>query len=301
MAAIESLRTALSALARDPVLFLGGLLYGAVVLPQNALSLAGVQYVPTLIQILTFFVTPFVVAGIIGMAAEAVDGETSFGTLTRVGRGRYVSLLLGNLVEFGIVFLFGVVFLIAIVAAALTVGVGLEAGGLGVGALAAALLVFGLLLLAFVAVMFFIQFFPVAIVVDEAGAVEGFKESASLVRSNLFSTLGYSIISFLVTVVTSLPLTGYFLYQRFGGGLPTSPPATPGTGPGSTPTPGMGAGMESFFSTSQSALSTSQIVVVSAALLVLTAVLLTFQQTYATAFYRRHSESIEDRVLNDAP
>ena len=293
MAAIQSLRTALAALGRNPVLFAGGLAYGLVVLPQRALSWAGVQSAALLLQIVTFFVTPLLVAGLIGMAAEAIDGDTGLGTFTRVGRERYVPLLIGKFVEFGINLLFGFLFVVAAIVAVVVVGVGFAGGSPAVGG-GSLLLVVGLfaaVVLVALLVVFFIQFFPVAIVADGAGAIEGFKLSVSLVRSNLLATLGYSIINFLVVVATTLPVAGFALYRSFGGQFPPSPDTMPGAGAGGFP--GAGGGMRAAF-------STTEIVALAAVTLALTTLLTTFGRTYAMAFYRRHSASVEDRVLNES-
>ena len=286
MPAIESLRTALRSLARNPVLFLPGLLYGLILLPQTATQLLGIPLVPFLLQVVTFFVTPFVVAGILGMAAESLGGETDLSTFASVGKARYVPLLLGNFIQLGIAIAFGVLFVVVALVTIFVVGVG---GGLAGGftgasagslAIAAALVVVVVLL--WIVVAFFIQFFGVAIVVDGADAIDGFRRSVSLVRSNLVSALGYSVINFLVGVLTSLPVTafvGYRAFQRAQAGAPAG---------GTPPTGGFGA---------MTLLSPVEVAAVSLLSLALAMVLTAFRQTYATAFYTRHDQSVEERVL----
>ncbi|MFB6129839.1 MAG: hypothetical protein ABEJ28_03350, partial [Salinigranum sp.] len=232
MAAIQALQTALDALRRNPVLFLGGLILGAILLPQSALQLLQVPLAPFALQVVTFFVTPFVVAGLVGMADESLAGSTRLGTLTAVGRDRYVPLLLGNFVQLAIFVVFGVAFVIVAVVWAVTMGAsaagGLTPGAIGAGAVLGVLLVVGLLVLVLIVVMFFIQFFAVAIVVDEEGPIEGFSASFGLVRRNLLSTLGYSIINFVVAVVATAPVSGFVLYRTFSNinaAAPGQPPA----------------------------------------------------------------------------
>ena len=300
MAAIRSLREALGALVGSPVLFLAGLAYGIVVLPQTALQLMGVPLAPTVLQIVTFFVTPFVVAGLIGMADEALDRDTSLSTLTSVGRERYVPLLLGNLVNFAIAIVFGILFVIVVLVAVFTVGLGAVAGESAGGAAGGAALggslllvvgLFALVLLLFLLVSFFIQFYPVAIVAGRTGAVDGFRESVSLVRNNLLPALGYSIISLVVGLVTAVPTVGFIIFrqiqqvQEMGAGG-----AGAGAGAGGFPGAGAGAGGFSLFSPAEAAL-------VAAVGLATTMLLTTFQQTYATAFYRDH----RDGGLGGAP
>lgn len=285
MAAIASLRRAVGALTSNPVLFLGGLALGLIVFPQTALQLLGVPIAPTLLQVVTFFITPFVLAGLIGMADEGLDGDTSLSTLTSVGRSRYVSLLFGKLIEFAIAAVFGIVFFVVAIVFAIVVGVsafgagagGISPGAVGGGALIFGAVVFGVLVLAFVVVSFFIQFFPVAIVVDELGGVDGFRRSYAVVRSNLLPALGFSVINLLVSLLTAIPVTGFVVWRTFqrmdaiGAG---------GTPPGAQP--GFGTGMGLF--------STTEALALAVVALAMTTVLTTFYQAYATAFYRDHRD-----------
>jgi hypothetical protein len=296
MPALESLQTAVGALVRTPVLFVAGLAYGLILLPQTATQLLGIPFLPLLLQVATFFVTPFLVAGLIGMADEAIgENTTSLGRLTAVGRERYVPLLLGNLIQFGIVVAFGVVFFVVVLAGGvMALGAGGAAGSAGFGGAAIAIVALvALLLLLFLLVFFFIQFFQVSIVAGERDAVEGFKESVSLVRSNLLATLGYSVINLVVSLLTSAPVTAFVMWRSLqqSGGLPAtgSGAQQPMTGVG-------GSAMTSLFSPAEA-------VALALVTLAITMVLTTFQQTYATAFYRRHdvtrSQSIEERVLDE--
>lgn len=287
MAAIASLRRALGALTGSPVLFLGGLALGVILLPQTVTQLAGVPAVPFLLQVVTFFVTPFVVAGLIGMADEALDGGTSLSTLRAVGRERYVPLLFGNLIEFAITVVFGIVAVILAVVFAVVVGVsavgaggGFSPAAVGSGALVFAALVFGVLLLAFLVVVFFVQFFPVAIVVDELGSIDGFRRSYAVVRSNLLPALGFSLINLLISLASAAPVTGFALWrtlQRLEG-------VGAGPAPGPGPEPGMGLASGLF--------TTTEAVAVGLVSLALSVVLTTFFQTYATAFYRDHRRDV---------
>ncbi|WP_101296424.1 DUF7847 domain-containing protein [Halegenticoccus soli] len=281
MSAIGSLRTAVGALLGSPVLFLAALVYGLVVLPQNALSLVGVPLLPQLIQVLTFFVTPFLLAGIVGMAAEAIeDGDTRLGTLVGVGKSRYLTMLLGKLAEtaifvvFFILAFFGVLF--AVIGAG--VGGGFAAGNAGPAALLPLLAVVALVVIPFLLVTFFIQFFPVAIVVEEAGAVESFKRSYAVVRNNLLSALGYSVVSLAVSLLLGAPLGGYVLFRSLGASGPGMD-ATTGA-PGAAPVPDPTSVATPF--------SPPEIAGVAALSLALTTVLFAFRNAYAVAFFAEH-------------
>ncbi|MFC6826190.1 hypothetical protein [Halopelagius fulvigenes] len=282
MAAIDALRSALSALGRNPVLFLVGLLYGLIVLPQQALSLTSLSFLSYPLQILTFFVTPFVVAGLLGMASEGLDGETSLSTLTRVGRDRYVPLLVGSIVEFAILLVFGVVAtIVGVVAAVGLLGAG-GAGGAGGGAMLAVGALVVVLVLALLVLHFFIQFYSVAIVVGEAGALDGFRESYRLVRDNLVSALGYSVINLVVSILTTIPITGFVVWQTFQNLPQLQDGAGAGAGAGASAVAGGAAPMQAL------GFSTQEVLLVSVISLATTMLLFTFQRTYATAFYRAH-------------
>jgi hypothetical protein len=296
MSAVQSLRTAVDALSRNPVLFLGGLVYALVVLPQRALQLASVPLAPAALQLFTFFLTPFVVAGVVGMAREALDGDAEFGAFTATGKGRYVALLLATLVEFGIQLAFGIAFLVlalvTVVAAGGSVGpVGLAGAALGV-----------VLALAYLVVLFLVQFYPVLVVVDDAGPVDAVTGSVDFVRSNVASTLGYSVVTVVLGGLAALPVSGFAAYRFLTSGAgsgetpgPIGGGMSPG-GPGAGGTPGMG---ELFGGGVGLGLSTPEVVALSLVSAATTALFFAFRHTYATAFYRLNGRSVEERVLDD--
>jgi hypothetical protein len=299
MSAVQSLRTATSALSRSPILFLGGLAYALVVLPQRALQLAGIPLAPAALQLVTFFVTPFVLAGVVGMAREALDGDTSFGAFTATGRDRYVDLLLATLVEFGIQLAFGVAFLV-LALIALVVG----GGGAGTAALAGAAL--GVLLaVVYLAVLFLVQFYPVIVVVDDAGPVDAITDSVAFVRANVVSTLGYSVVTVVLGGVAALPVSGFAAYRVLTGTGPTGGDTPGPIGGGMSPGgPGAGSGtgapeMADLLSGAGLGLSTPEVVALALVSAVTTTLFFAFRQTYATAFYRRNGRSVEERVLGD--
>ena len=283
MAAIEALQTAVGTLRRNPVLFLAGLILGLILLPQTVVQFLQVPLLPFALQVVTFFVTPFVVAGLLGMADEGLSGRTGLGTLTGVGRERYLPLLLGNVVQFAIVAVFGIAFTIGAFAAILSLGISTGGQFAPEAMSAGTLLVIGgaflLLMLAFLVVYFFVQFFSVAIVVAEEGPISGFTASYGFVRRNLLSTLGYSVITFIVALVTSTPITGFVLLRT----LQNAGTQTPEQAPAAT------AGL----------FSPAEVAAIAVFSLALSTVLQTFQQTYAVAFWRRHADDAESDVDED--
>mgnify|MGYP000188678198 FL=1 len=298
MSAIESLRTAVGTLRRHPVLVLGGACYGLVVMPQRALQLAGVPIAPALLQMLTFFVTPFVLAGVVGMARTALVGETSVDELVAVGKDRYVDLLLATLLAFGIKLAFGIVLVV------LAVGL-LATGGSGTGALVGAALVV-VVVLVYLAVLMLIQFYPVIVVVDDAGPVDAVTDSVDFVRSNPVGTLGFTAVTVLLGAVAALPVTGVAAYSFVTSGAESGGSPGPIGGGMSPGGPGAGAGatngtaaLGDALASGGLGLSTPEVLALSLVSVAAAALLVAFRLTYATAFYRSNARSIEERVLDE--
>ena len=204
MAAIRSLQPALRSLVRNPILLVVTGAVGILQLPQLLAPTTG-PLLSTVISlgmsgVLLLFL-PFYQGGILGMGDEARNGSTSIGTLIEVGKSNYVSLLLSYVVVLAIAVAFGIIVgLLTVVG-----GIGLIAGGgqsspgflavspaiLAVGGIVSLLLVVG-----YLGVMVFIQFYGHEIVLNDAAVGEAFTGSIGLVRNNLLSTIGYSLIIF---------------------------------------------------------------------------------------------------------
>jgi len=204
MAAIRSLQPALRSLVRNPILLVVTGAVGILQLPQLLAPTTG-PLLSTVISlgmsgVLLLFL-PFYQGGILGMGDEARNGSTSIGTLIEVGKSNYVSLLLSYVVVLAIAVAFGIIVgLLTVVG-----GIGLIAGGgqsspgflavspaiLAVGGIVSLLLVVG-----YLGTMVFIQFYGHEIVLNDAAVGEAFTGSIGLVRNNLLSTIGYSLIIF---------------------------------------------------------------------------------------------------------
>jgi hypothetical protein len=282
MATIRSLVESVGVLKRNPVLFAVGALYAVILLPQTALSTFGIPILPNIVQLVTFFITPLVVAGLVGMAYEGRVRDTSFETFKKVGRDRYVSVLLGNLLQFGIWVGFAIVsFLVAIVFV-FAVGFGSAAatdGGQGVGALLGGVgilgvAVFGLIFLAFLGVQFLIQFYAVSIVVDNVGVVDGFRNSVQVVVGNIVQALGFGVINLVIGTAIALPTILLFLLPLLQGQLGMQ------LGVGRALSGGSGTGM--------TLLSRLAVVVYS---FLVSIVVTPFQQAFSVSFYDNHTES----------
>jgi hypothetical protein len=289
MAAVRALQNAVGALTSNPIMFLVGLAVGVVTLPQTALGLLSIPLAPQALQIVTFFITPLLVAALIGMADEALEGaSTSLTTGRSVGVDRYVPLLLGNLLKFALDLVFGVILAVVAIVGVI-VGFGAVAAGSGPGNIdpqalgGAALVVVAVVLLVvliYVVVQFFIQFFQVSIVAAQRDFLDGFRDSVGLVRNNLLATFGYAIINLVIAVLVSLPVVGFSIFRTVQR-LDEIGAAQPGTAPGAGgAAPGAGAAL----------FSTPEVLAISAIGLLFTTLLLPFNQAFATSFYRLHSD-----------
>lgn len=202
MAALKSLRPAIRALVRNPILAVLIGLFGVVQLPQFALQ-SSRPLVASIVSLgitgVMVLVVPFFQGGILGMADEALNGRTTLGQFVSSGKEHYVSLLVAYLAIFAVNLVLGFAAMMGIIFG----GVGLFAGG-GEPDLAvlAVLVAIGLVfVLAYLLFTFVIQFYAHAIVLSGTDLVAGFKRSVSLVRHNLVSVLGYTAILLVGSVV----------------------------------------------------------------------------------------------------
>lgn len=296
--ALHSFKRAVGTVAGSPVLLAGGVATAAIVAPQTVLSYVGnfggaplgglSGVVASVLSVLTFFITPLVVAGTLGMAREALDeGRTSLDTFTGVARDRYVPLLLGFLLRVGLTVVLGlaaaVVGFLGLLALLFVVGVSAGAGGSlspgalldGVGVAAFAVLALTLVVaaLVFYLPLFFLQFFHVSVVTERAGAVEGFTRSYRAVRQNLLSSLGFSALNIAVSVLPSVPLfawVGLEAWERIQRGTLVQTTAETTT-----------------------LLSTTEVLALTGVVVLAQVVLVPVQHTFATAFYGAASEPRE--------
>ena len=240
MLALSELRETVFRLREQPVLFVPGLVYAVLVAPQTVLLLSDGAL---LWRAISFPVTPFVIAGLVGMANEARSGQTTLGTFVSVGKRRYAALLAGSSMKF---LIDGAVWyastLIVLVANgvagrpvprntdypvevlphtfefAIRMGGQLpELGGPRTGVVLAAFLLAAVIP---VAVNVSLQFYAVAIVAEGAEwDEEAFRSSAALVTRNPTAVLGFTAVHAVIALLASaaaliawagLPLTMAF-------------------------------------------------------------------------------------------
>lgn len=255
MAALQSLRPAVGGIVRNPILVVVAAVFAVAQLP-NLLVPPSMPVLSLAVSIGLFGVfvlgLPFAQGGFLGMADEAVAGRTRLETFLSVGKEHYVSLLLGYLVLLALNFAFGFLAFFGAMAVvlggaytaagsagagnAMATGTSAGAGGAATGAgglgadptiLAAAALVGLGLLLVYLLVTFFIQFYAHAVVLDETDLVAGFRRSAGLVRRNLLSVFGYTVILFVGGTVFGgvAALSSAVAAVALGGGMADGSPA----------------------------------------------------------------------------
>lgn len=209
MAVFTSLGRVPDALARNPVLFVPVAGYLLLLLPEffaGSLSPQLQSSLSLVWTLLTLVLPPFYVGGLLSMVDEALDGDTRLGTFLDGGKGNYVQLLIGYVILGAVNMVIGVVIVIVAIVGFVVV---LGSDGLG-SASSATLAVLGvvglLIVLAYLALNFFLQFYSQAIVIDGDTAIAAFKHSISLVRGNLLAAFGFMLVHGIIGFVGVVPL-----------------------------------------------------------------------------------------------
>ncbi|RLM89100.1 hypothetical protein [Haloarcula sp. Atlit-7R] len=197
MVVLNALRRTPSALRRNPVLLVPILVISLFQVPQLALQAANplLSSVVSLGLSLVFLVVmPFFQGGLIAMADEALNGRTALQTFIDDGKANYVSILVAYLALVAVNFTLGMIaFFVALFGGVFVLGSGgLESANIAV--LAVIGTVVAIVVLLYLLVLFFVQFYGQAIVLEDMGAVDGLKHSVSVVRHHLVSMLGYSVL-----------------------------------------------------------------------------------------------------------
>lgn len=199
MALQTALRRTPSTLASNPVLFVPVLVLTLLQVPQLLLQSSA----PILASILSLALSalylvlvPFVQAGLIGMADEALDGRTSLSTFVAAGKEHFVSVFVVYLILLAVNIALGVIAFIAGIVGVVSFYPGGAAGtgGPNTALLAVVAVVVLAAVLAYLVVAFLIQFYGQAIVIDDYGAIDSIRHSVGVVRRNVVSVLGYTLL-----------------------------------------------------------------------------------------------------------
>jgi hypothetical protein len=193
MVLVSALKDGYTALRSNPILLAAGLLVGGGSQLQYAEHLINSPLVSAGTLLAWLVVFPFVLGGFLGTARAAVEGtDTSVSRFVTAARTNYIRLLLGT-----------VLFVLLVLGAA--IGLGFVGFILGIGSMALgaihemAAFVAGVVsilfwLLSILAVILFVQFYDSAIVIEDQGVMDAFRRSIGLVRSNLKSVAGFSLV-----------------------------------------------------------------------------------------------------------
>ncbi|OYR49003.1 hypothetical protein [Halorubrum sp. Ea8] len=182
-----------TALRANPILFVAGLLVGGGSQLQYVGQLTNSPVLSAGVSLSWLVVFPFVLGGFIGTAQAAIEGKDP--SLTRfftAARTHYFALLfatvvflllvLGTAIGLGLIgFVLGIV---PIALAAINRTAGLVAG---IGSMI-------IWLVSILAVIMFVQFYDTAIVLEDQSVTDAFRRSIALVRSNIKSVAGFSLV-----------------------------------------------------------------------------------------------------------
>jgi len=199
--ALNSLRQTPSTLLENPILFVPVVILMAFQVPQLALQstdpfLSGI--VSLGLSSVFIVLMPFFQGGLIGMADEAIDRRTTFQTFIEEGKSNYVSILVAYFGLMAINFLLGMIAFVGVIFGGALLFQNGDPQSVTTGGLAVVSLIVAIVFLMYLLLLFFAQFYGQAIVLDGRNVVGGFKQSISVVRHHLVSTLGYSLIGAIV-------------------------------------------------------------------------------------------------------
>mgnify|MGYP006275971021 FL=1 len=210
MRPLNALHQAIATAIREPVVIAVAALIALVQLPALLARLLPptVAVVASLsINLLTLLLVPFTQGGMLGIADGALDGHASIRLFLAEGRDNYVSLFGAYVVltALGIAAVIVIMLLLLFGAGFGAVTSRVDSGAVGGSLFDAFGIVFlgSFVLFGVLGVLgfLFIQFYAQAIVIDDCGALGGFKRSVTLVREHFLATLGYSVIAFIITGV----------------------------------------------------------------------------------------------------
>jgi hypothetical protein len=197
MAVFAALRRSPGAVVRNPVLLVPVLAVVLVQLPTVLLQSVNpiLASVASLVVSLLFVAAvPFVQAGLLAMADESLDGSTSLATFVDSGKRHYVPVLVAYLAIMAVNAGIGMAgFVIALAGGAAILGAG--AAGSSLPVVAAVGLLLALVALGYLTVVFLVQFYGQAIVLEDRGAVDGLTRSVAVVRANLAGSVGYAVVA----------------------------------------------------------------------------------------------------------
>ena len=204
MVLVSAFKDGSAALRANPILLVAGLLVGAGGQLQYLDLVVDSPLVSAGASLGWLIAFPFGLGGFIGTARAAIDGtDTSIHQFVTTARTHYLRLLLatgaflliilGTAIGLGLV---GLVFGIGSMALAAINEMAAFAAGVG------SMLVW---LVSILVVIMFVQFYDAAIVIEKQSVTDSFRRSIALVRSNLTSVVGFSLVWTLLVNLFFIP------------------------------------------------------------------------------------------------
>ncbi|MFT4957945.1 MAG: hypothetical protein ACI9EZ_001265 [Halobacteriales archaeon] len=212
MTVIASFRDGLRILSDNPRLLAAAVIVASVGHLATFGELAGVPYGTVLGNVGWVLTFPFLLSGFIGMAAPAIENaDASFDRFLRAGRRHYGRMLVAPIVLVAIVIgIFALIGVLSVVPLVLLFVADVAVGGAPLIA-AGAFFVAGpwITLAVLLVTIVSLQFYATAIVVDNEDVTDAFRRSAGLVRQNVGSVLGFTLLWGVLTGAVLSP--GYLL------------------------------------------------------------------------------------------
>jgi hypothetical protein len=212
MTVIASFRDGLRILSDNPRLLVAAVIVASVGHLATFGELAGIPHGTVLGNVGWVLTFPFLLSGFIGMAAPAIENaDASFDRFLRAGRRHYGRMLVAPIVFVAILIgIFALIGVLSVVPLVLLFVVDVAVAGAPLIA-AGAFFVAGpwITLAVLLATIVSLQFYATAIVVDNEGVTDAFRRSAGLVRQNVGSVLGFTLLWGVLTGAVLSP--GYLL------------------------------------------------------------------------------------------
>ncbi|GAB7010682.1 hypothetical protein [Halorubrum trueperi] len=204
MVTVSAFKDGFTALRANPILLVAGLLIGAGSQLQYVDHLIESPLLSAGVSLTWLIVFPFVLGGFLGIAQDAIDGTDA--SLTRffaAARTHYHRLLLATVVF--VLLVFGTAIGLGFIGFILGVGSMALAAVNEMAAFAAGVVSLLIWLVSILVVIMFVQFYDTAIVIEDESVADSFWRSVGLVRSNLKSVAGFSLVWLLLMNAFFLP------------------------------------------------------------------------------------------------
>ncbi|GGJ12876.1 hypothetical protein GCM10008995_23420 [Halobellus salinus] len=204
MVLVSAFKDGSAALRANPILLVAGLLVGAGSQLQYVDQFIDSPVLSAGASVAWLIVFPFVLGGFMGTARAAIEGtDTSLSHFATEARAHYVRLLLATVVF--VLIVLGTVIGLGLVGLVLGVGLWAISAIHEMAAFAAGVAAALVWLVAILVVVMFVQFYDAAVVLEKQTHTDCFRRSIGLVRSNVGSVVGFSLVWVLLVNAFRIP------------------------------------------------------------------------------------------------